>query len=1194
MRSGAAGRGGVARRGVSSPFVIDVVGATAGPIQFCVGSRRPAPNFSEAPMNGESASAEAAYLDIDVVQVQTPQQTSREDHRPLARNSAWAALRETERGSASALGLDDTTWKAALRAHRAHSHGDKHAWTSMIHVGGLDTYIHEAQKTEYEQELGSRFAQFGTVDAVHLFIRQEVDGDRLKYSWAVVGFHSPLDARAAVENVPKLRKPCLRVTMFDRQRMPAEAADGVQMIAKTLANARQNRVVQDAVRQYLATQSVASPQSPKRRAQQNKTVVQGELQIKSDLEQTRRAATAVDVETKIQALAVTEEAQIDQAGAAIAQESAPQTSKACLSRVEAQKQTEVQAKKEAALKSAALKQARESVSQQVGEIGSATDATNPAEIPLQLRQTLSDLLAVENDSAMAEAMAAAVKRVRMAMEAQIDMSGKDIVERQLAAKVARAKEREVERRRRNKTRSAGYKAWEQLGKQALNATIRLQMEQGEEQWSAKQAELKEKLAHELADLEESQDANQETRKKLQSQHSERLQKAKDAHRTMIQDQFEQASRSRRATALGIDVDALLKMERDLSARRLIDLHRKEQQEHEAIDKVRADIFGNDMVMMLVESLSDLEEQVGNIVAALQNSYENLQRLRNSLMVCTGCCRRSIVGIPTLTDLLKDTQHLDRSTDTDTAESPSQWVHQSHHTRVAALHGAVYNMKAELQTYPLLATFTPESLANELVDLYDRALLVARPRQRLVKLPNAAQGSAGEKMVGSVPRRSRSNRRAKWGTSAHDDLSPHLSEWEQLDLLAQLSAQQLGFSAEIWNAVPSYVVPRLSSSSVFSKNEEEVRADLRVMFARFKDDIERGKTALKDINTNIAQLRREMSLMCMECMQAEVPQPLSNIKSIVRSRVVDGEKEYWVQFVGKEETTEKVSWRVIQEETDAKSLASTDLQLKAFQPVLRSLEQELTMTRRLMKRERAPPSDYLRRLQVGIDAQVVATNHQTQHLKPEQAVTLVLTADCKSVWLLSRATEVRDGPLHLKIDVRTITRLVYGPALLLPQQELECNHLRDRCDLQGRESWRQLSFTYQAGQGNNGRSVALKTDDDTDGLTATLGLLVLRGYDIRAGTRAKLLWRSARMRTHSRSHQQPAETSVNVAEFTDASMHGARGQSFDVSAQLQSAQATESVDEMVHVKGEGGPTESCNVEEADEQKHTESQTVSACL
>ena len=33
---------------------------------------------------------------------------------------------------------------------------------------------------------------------------------------------------------------------------------------------------------------------------------------------------------------------------------------------------------------------------------------------------------------------------------------------------------------------------------------------------------------------------------------------------------------------------------------------------------------------------------------------------------------------------------------------------------------------------------------------------------------------------------------------------------------------------------------------------------------------------------------------------------------------------------------------------------------------------------------------------------------------------------------------------------------------------------------------------------------------------------------------------------------------------------------------------------VHVKDEGGATESCNEEEADEQKHTESQTVSACL
>ena len=41
----------------------------------------------------------------------------------------------------------------------------------------------------------------------------------------------------------------------------------------------------------------------------------------------------------------------------------------------------------------------------------------------------------------------------------------------------------------------------------------------------------------------------------------------------MQEQFEQASRQRRAETLGVDLQVLLKTERDLAARRLIEHHK---------------------------------------------------------------------------------------------------------------------------------------------------------------------------------------------------------------------------------------------------------------------------------------------------------------------------------------------------------------------------------------------------------------------------------------------------------------------------------------------------------------------------------------------------------------------------------------------------------------------------------------------
>ena len=412
------------------------------------------------------------------------------------------------------------------------------------------------------------------------------------------------------------------------------------------------------------------------------------------------------------------------------------------------------------------------------------------------------------------------------------------------------------------------------------------------------------------------------------------------------------------------------------------------------------------------------------------------------------------------------------------------VLESRHTRLAAAHGAVRNMEAELTKHALL----PGLVANDLLELYDRALVhtplneylcvllivqsfheeshswdqaAARPRQR----PGRAEGT-----------------RTQLTSCTQNDLSPRWSAWEQLDLLAQLGAQELGFCAEVWNAVPSYFTPSMwSTRSACSKEEEDLRVELFLAFARIRESIIRAGTAQKEIDANIAQLRREMSLMCTECMQAEAPQVL--------------------------------------------------------QPVLDSLEKELTMTRRLLKRELAPRSNYLRRLQLGIDAQLMTESRQVH-----QAVTLVLSADCKSVWLLPRATnelptdhEAQDRLLPLKIDVHTVTGLVYGPR----DHHRECNSL-------GGDLWRELSLNLsssvpavgQAASSSNIGAVALITDADTDALPALLGFLVLKGVDIRGGARGQLLWSSARMRLHSRAHKQTQSTERESKKERVTSVGGA--------------------------------------------------------
>ena len=71
----------------------------------------------------------------------------------------------------------------------------------------------------------------------------------------------------------------------------------------------------------------------------------------------------------------------------------------------------------------------------------------------------------------------------------------------------------------------------------------------------------------------------------------------------MQEQFERASRQRRAEMLGVDLQVLLKTERDLAARRLIDHHKQQHATVPAPAIIAIIIIIIIIIMMINPSLS---------------------------------------------------------------------------------------------------------------------------------------------------------------------------------------------------------------------------------------------------------------------------------------------------------------------------------------------------------------------------------------------------------------------------------------------------------------------------------------------------------------------------------------------------------------------------------------------------------------
>ena len=99
-----------------------------------------------------------------------------------------------------------------------------------IHVGGLDGYLDETKRAEYEAELRELFGKFGSVLTTELRIRDVMEDGERKVSWALVSFDGESAAKKAVAQSIDLGKRGWVVKEVNHEQM--ENSDGAMMAIK--------------------------------------------------------------------------------------------------------------------------------------------------------------------------------------------------------------------------------------------------------------------------------------------------------------------------------------------------------------------------------------------------------------------------------------------------------------------------------------------------------------------------------------------------------------------------------------------------------------------------------------------------------------------------------------------------------------------------------------------------------------------------------------------------------------------------------------------------------------------------------------------------------------------------------------------------------------------------------------------------
>ena len=238
--------------------------------------------------------------------------------------------------------------------------------------------------------------------------------------------------------------------------------------------------------------------------------------------------------------------------------------------------------------------------------------------------------------------------------------------------------------------------------------------------------------------------------------------------------------------------------------------------------------------------------------------------------------------------------------------------------------------------------------------------------------------------------------------------------------------------------------------------------------------------------------------------------------------------------------------------------TTETRLAAARAAVASMEEEINAAQLLSKKELAPVSRYIRRLQFGIDIELLAIRQGNDINCVNAPATILLSGDCKILRLIRRdalavdeacGRELRTDVESWQIETSNVHAVNFGPSGESGNDKV--NEVKDG-------AWRVLSLSSRSRDGDGSRTHATefvcRAIGDNDALAAVLGIFTAKGVDVRPGIRARLHWSSAKMRLHYRAisggKESMATALAKLLKLSSASSPSTRTKEDDIADDLR--------------------------------------------
>lgn len=200
---------------------------------------------------------------------------------------------------------------------------------------------------------------------------------------------------------------------------------------------------------------------------------------------------------------------------------------------------------------------------------------------------------------------------------------------------------------------------------------------------------------------------------------------------------------------------------------------------------------------------------------------------------------------------------------------------------------------------------------------------------------------------------------------------------------------------------------------------------------------------------------------------------------------------------------------------------TEARVNAARAAVASMDKEIKVAQALVQKELPTTASYIRRLQFGIDIEVLTTRTESRIDHVNIPATILLSGDSKTLWVMRRDALVEDDTSGTddntwRIDMSNISAASFGPT------RADDKSTSDKLSEINYGLWRALSFISESpgekGSCNHATEYACRAVGDSDALAIILGIFAAKGIDVkRTGIRARMLWSSARMRLHHRAY-----------------------------------------------------------------------------